>query len=286
MKIKFLSVFAIFALAVASCAGDEAKETGNKKKVTGVVEFDDKDVFGSDDYEFVLPRPFALAANFQEAGMNYDATRMNPVDNVSRYNSKGAQLINFGVYSTDLVYNVMNEKPQKTMEYFVTIKDLAENFGMGSIFTEDDLAFEIEQNIADREKMEDLLIEVHERSQEYLDDNDMRYLAAIQFSGAWIEGMYLVSFDVVEQDPKKVGYKLVDQMSLLENTIHALDVYPNKDEAIGKVLTSLKELQTTYNNFDSVKATGGKGFPDLTASEIEVIAESIQEIRQMVIELK
>ena len=285
MKNKFILFLSCVAL-FTSCSDEDATNASEKKKVTGTIEVETDDVFASADYEFVLPRPFALAANFQEAGMKYDASRTNPTENVSNYNSKGAQLINFGVYSTDLVYNIMNEKPQQTMKYFLTIKDLAEKFGMGSIFTEDDLALEIEKNIADREMMEELLIEVHERSQEYLDDNDMRYLAAIQFAGAWIEGMYLVSFDLTEQDVNVVGPKLIDQMTLLKNTIHALEVYPHRDDAINQVLEALKTLQDNYNNFGSVVATGGKGMPKLTGEEIAQVAQEIQEIRKMVVELK
>lgn len=283
---KNYSIFSLIAIMTLlwSCT-DEAATNAVEKKTSAAVEVDTTDVFGSDEYEFVLPRPFALASSFQEAGMTYDASRMNPVENVDNYKTKGAQLINFGVYSTDLIYNILNDQPQQTMKYFNAVRLLADNFGMGSIFTEDDLAFKIEENISDRRALEDLLVDVHELSQEYLEDNDMRYLSAIQFSGAWIEGMYLVSFDIVNQDSKKVGFKLTDQMTLLSNTIKGLEAYPSRDKDINKVLNELKSLQEMYDNFESVKKTGGKGFPDLTDEDIKQIAEKIQEIRKLVIEL-
>lgn len=247
------------------------------------IEIETDDVFGSDKFEFVLPRPFALASSFQEAGMEYQPGRTNPVSNLTNYNSKGAQLINFGVYSTDLVYNILNEKPQQTMDYFNTLKQLAEKFGMGSIFTEDDLALEIEQNITNREMLEELLVDVHERSQEYLEDNDMRYLSVIQFSGAWIEGMYLASFDFVKQDRFVVSVKISDHMNLVNNTIKGLESYKNRDEAIEYILAGLKEYRELYDNFESVKATEGKGIPELTSDEIQQVAGKIKEIRTKII---
>ena len=284
MTTNKIIMLAFSVVLFASCNDNEAVDSANQKKIVGVIEVDTTDVFGSDAYEFVLPRPFALAASFQEAGMTYSAGRTNPVENVTRYKTKGSQLINFGVYSTDLVYNILNDQPQQTMKYFQVVKELAEKFGMGSIFTEDDLALEIEKNISDRDELEYLLVEVHERSQEYLEDNDMRYLAAIQFSGAWIEGMYLVSYDIVNQDPKLISHKLSDQMSLVRNTIHGLEVYPNRDESINKVLERLKGLENMFNNFESVKATGGVGFPQLTEKEIQRIAEEVREIRAIIVE--
>lgn len=267
------------SLLVFSCTEEEPiKETPS-----AIIEVDTTDVFGSDRFEFVLPRPFALAASFQEAGMSYSPGRTNPIENVDNYTTKGDQLINFGVYSTDLVYTIISDQPQQTMLYFNTLKKLADKFGMGSIFTEDDLALEIEKNISNRDMLESLLVDVHERSQEYLEDNDMRYLSAIQFSGAWVEGMYLASLDFTSKDPKEVGYKISDQMTLVKNTIRGLEMYPNRDESINQILEELKSFEAMYANFESVLETKGIGFPELTKEEIQQIATKIAEIRALII---
>ncbi len=275
---KFFTLITV-GLIITSCS----EETPVKETPNAVIEVDTADIFGSERFEFVLPRPFALAASFQEAGMSYAPNRTNPVENVTKYNLKGAQLINFGVYSTDLVYNILNDQPQQTMLYFNTLKDLADKFGMGSIFTEDDLALQIEQNISNREELEGLLVDVHERSQEYLEDNDMRFLSAIQFSGAWVEGMYLASLDFSKKDPAEVGHKISDQMTLVKNTIKGLEMYPNRDESINQILEELKSFEAMYQNFESVLATEGVGFPELTQDEINQIATKITAIRNLII---
>jgi len=277
-KSKFI-YFLLLGLVLTNCT----EESTIKEGPNGIVEVDTNDVFGSDRFEFVLPRPFALAASFQEAGMSYAPGRTHPVENVNNYLTKGSQLINFGVYSTDLVYNIINEQPQQTMIYFNTLKTLADKFGMGSIFTEDDLAIEIEKNISNRDMLESLLVDVHERSQEFLEDNDMRYLSAIQFSGAWVEGMYLASLDFTSKDPAVVGHKITDQMTLVKNTIRGLEMYPNRDESINQILEELKSFEAMYNNFESVLATEGVGFPELTKEEIDQIAKKIGEIRALII---
>lgn len=264
-----------------SCNSEETsiKKESTKKK-TGVVEIDTVDAFTSDKFEFILPRPFALAASFEEAGMSYDETRMNSLENLDTYKSEGKKILNFGVYSTDLVYNIINEQPQYSMKYFNGLKTLADRIGMGRIFTEDELALKIEQNIADREKMEELLVDVHESSQEYLQNNQLRFLSIIQFAGAWVEGMYLASFDFDEKDPKVISNKIVDHMTLLNNTVKGITLYEDRDEDLQKVLDGLIDIQMAYNNFESVK--NAEGMPTLTTDEINTFKSKIRDVRTLI----
>ena len=272
----------LIALVFGGCDSSEESgpvKTGDKR---ATIEVDDSDVFTSMDYEFVLPQPFALAANFQEAGLAYDAQRMNPVGNASTYKTKGKKLLNFGVYSTNLVYTILNERPQASMEYFKVLKELAESMGMGVIFSEDDLAMEVEANIANREVLEDLLIDLHERSQEYLQDNDMRQLAAIQFTGAWVEAMFLAAHDFNDEISLDVSAKIDDQMTLLDNAIFALKSFEDRDQDLQEVLNELKTLQETYTSFDSVK-NPVEGIPHIDKEEVGQIKDRIFLIRKLIV---
>ena len=267
---------------ISSCESDESSQivkSGNKK---AIIEIDSTDVFSSSEYEFALPQPFALSANFQEAGLTYDAQRMNSADLAGSYKTQGKRLLNFGVYSTDLVYNILNDRPQESLKYFKVLKDLAESIGMGVVFSEDDLALKVESNIANREVLEDLLIDIHERSQEYLQDNDMRQLAAIQFTGAWVEAMYLASFDFSVEETNDMSAKIDDQMTLLRNAIFALETFENRDVDLNAVLTSLKELQEMYTNLESVQSPVA-GIPKLTKEDVEGISNHIQNTRQLIV---
>lgn len=282
MKYYTKSLFVLLTIGILLSCSNEASDpqVSNKSKKKGVVEIDTTNTFTSDQFEFVLPRPFALAASFEEAGMTYDETRMNNLENVDKYKSEGKKILNFGVYSTDLVYNIMNEQPQYSMKYFSALKTLADRIGMGRIFTEDDLALKIEKNIADKKKMEELLVDVHDASEEYLQNNQLRFLSVIQFAGAWIEGMYLASFDFDSKDQKIISNKIVDHMTLLNNTIKGISHYEDRDADLQKVLDALIEVQTTYNNFESVK--GVKGMPTLTSKEIQLFKGKIHDVRKLI----
>ena len=281
MKLFYWAWFFI-GLAFVACDssdGDGPVTTGDKR---ASIELDNADVYASADYEFVLPQPFALAANFQEAGLNYDEQRMNNVDKASTYKTKGKKLLNFGVYSTNLVYAILNERPQASLKYFRTLQELAESIGMGAVFAEDNLAEKIEKNIVNKEVMEDLLIDLHERSQEYLMDNDMRKLAAIQFTGAWIEAMYLASHDFEDEVDLTVSSKIDDQMTLIDNAIHAIETFENEDDDLLKVYEELLRFQKEYIDFESVK-NPVDGIPQLTSEEVNLLKRQIQSIRQLIV---
>lgn len=280
-NITKISVVLISFGILFSCNNEESStEPDATKKKTGVIDIDTTNTFTSDEYEFILPRPFALAASFEEAGMSYDQTRMNSLDNLDSYKSEGKKILNFGVYSTDLVYNIINEQPQYSMKYFEALKTLADRIGMGRIFTEDELALKLEKNIADREKMEELLVDVHESSQEYLQNNQLRYLSVIQFAGAWVEGMYLASFDFDQKDQNVISNKIVDHMTLLNNTIKGISLYEDRDEDLQKVLDGLIDIQTAYSNFKSVK--NADGIPTLTSEEINTFKSKIRDVRTLI----
>ncbi|HLV41532.1 MAG TPA: hypothetical protein VKY37_04580 [Brumimicrobium sp.] len=276
-----LTLLGASLLLITSCSNNEENATDKNLKKTAMIEVDTTDVYTSNDYDFVLPRPFALVTSFEEAGMDFVASRMNDPKNIEKYTTDGKQLLNFGVYSSDLVYSIINNQAQSSITNFNAIKGLADKIGMGSIFSKEELALEIEKNIANRDEMESLLIDVYERSQEYLENNEMRVLAAIQFSGAWFEGMYLATFDLDKKEKKKLSHTVVDHMSLLKHAIKGLEAYTDRGANIDELLTEMKSLQNTYNELRSIKEA--KGFPELTLEEIKVVATKIHKIRSLII---
>ncbi|PKR80972.1 hypothetical protein CW751_07345 [Brumimicrobium salinarum] len=279
MNIKNMILIGSGCLFLYSCNSNEETAATDELK-TPKIEVETDDVYNSEEYEFILPRPYTLVTSFDKVGMNFEASRMNDPANVDQYSTDGMQLMNMGVFGSDLVYAITNNQPQHSIMYFNAIKKLGDKIGMGRIFNEEELATRIEKNIADEEKMKDLLIDLDEKSQEYLENNQMRMLAAIQFSGAWIEGMYLATFDIEEKDQSKLSHHLVDHMSLLKNAITGIEAYEQRSDQLSDILADLEALQTQFNNFESLKNT--EGFPELTREEIETLATDIHKVRNKI----
>ncbi|MBW7869081.1 MAG: hypothetical protein H3C31_12230 [Brumimicrobium sp.] len=278
MKIlKNLSFIGLGLLIVASCTNET---NNNDVKIT--IDTDTSNVLSSEEFDFKFPHPYALVASFEEAGIAFDATRINSLENAKNYNTEGKELLNFGVYSSDLVYSIVNNQPQYSLKTFNTIRQLADKVGMGKIFEKEDLAKEVEANIGDRNKMEDLLLDIHERLQEYLQDNGIRVYASVQFAGAWVEGMYLASYEFEKKDFKILSVKVADQMNLLKDAMKGLEAYQKENTDLADFIGKMSELQATYNGFESVQ--NAQGLPILSENEVAKIFESINAIRAIAIQ--
>ncbi len=282
MKTKrSLSLTIVSAVLIASCSNEPDEKNNNAEIVKKAkIEVDTTDVFSSEKYDFMLPQPFALVSSFEKVNLKYDVTRMNAPENVENYNSEGKKILNFGVYITDLVFSIIHEKPQSSMNYFNAVKEMADRIGMGSIFTQESLADSIEKNIADREKMEYLLIDVHEKSQEYLESNEMRLLAGIQFAGAWSEGMYLATREIPKDDRDGFVASVNDQMSLARNAIEGIEEYKERDMDLDVVLGKIQSIEAKYNDFEAVK--NRKAVPLLTDEDLAVLQKAFDDLRSTI----
>src|SRR5690554_7876615 len=120
-------------LLITSCSNNEENTKAPELKKTAIIEVDTTDVYTSDDYDFVLPRPFALVSSFENAGLDFVASCMNDPKNIEKYTTDGKQLLNFGVYSSDLVYSIINNQAQSSITNFNAIKGLADKIGRAHV---------------------------------------------------------------------------------------------------------------------------------------------------------
>jgi hypothetical protein len=193
--------------------------------------------------------------------------------------------LNLGVYSTDLAYCAINNKSQEARTYLLAIQDLGSKVGMESVFSDKALIEKFDKNLSDKDALTELIYEIQDKSDAYLEDNDLKYLAAVQFAGAWAEGIYLG----IDDSKKKgdLGTALVDQMVLLKNTIKALKKHPAKDDKrLQEVIGLFENVLSTYEGLESVKkANKNINFevPKLTPAEFDQLAGKITELRNSIV---
>lgn len=280
-KFQLAVPLAVTALLLTSCSGNSENRKKKAEITTDV--FDEKAV--SEDQEYILPQPISLAQAFKNAGMTYTPGRTNPVSAKDHYALKIDQLLNLGVYSTDLAYCAINNKPQEAREYLAAIRHLGTRVGMESVFSDKAMLERFDKSLDNPTALEDLIYEIQEKSDAYLADNDMRYIAAVEFAGAWAEGMYLG----IEDTRKKLSLMrvaIVDQMTLLRNTIKGLESHPSADKRLKAVTAEFRKVLETYNGFASVaKATANSNVvsPEITAEEFDQLAGQITALRNAII---
>src|SRR5258708_2803907 len=92
----------------------------------------DEEVIGNILQE--IPSPLEISVLLKESGTKYNATILNPADNLSKYNSNFKKALNLGIYGTDLGYTNIYEQNQDGIKYLTTIKSLADGLNIGQFF--------------------------------------------------------------------------------------------------------------------------------------------------------
>jgi len=279
-KIHFSIPIVAAALFLSACSGGENQVTDQQEVVV-----DQENSAVSDDLDFVLPQPISLASAFKNAGLSYVSGKTNPASNKDQYAKKIDQLLNLGVYSTDLAYCAINNKTQEARDYLSAIQNLGSKVGLESVFSDKSLIEKFDKNLSNQAALEDLIYEIQDKSDAYMQDNDLRYLAAVEFAGAWAEGMYL-GIDDTRKKESTMSVAIVDQMTLLRNTIKGLKSHPSKDARLIEVIALFQDVLSTYEGFVTVKNTAKNvnfKAPQLSAEEFDKLADKIVSLRNGIV---
>ena len=241
-------------MVFTSCGGDSTIDEGiDLVDSDTLVDDSFNDMFESPDVDYHLPSALQVASIFKKSGMKFNSGVINSTENSSNYSTELQKMLNFGVYSADLAYSVTNDQANEARKLITVIKDLADSQGMSAVFDNKDLMDRFDMNIEIQDSIEIIMVEIHERTEEYLDENDMKHTSAVHYCGAWVEGMYLGVYDFEHNDENpSVGSQITEQMEILNNIIKGLKDPRNRDIGIEPMISDLQNIQTTYDSFESV----------------------------------
>lgn len=280
----------VTSLINMSCGNETTIDEGiHIEEIETVDEFDElsEDIFESPDMDYHLPSALQIASIFKKSGMKFNSEVMNPTDNSSKYTTTASQMLNFGVYSADIAFCVINNQTNEAREIVVVIKELAEVQGMNAIFDNQDLLDRFEASIGMEDSIEFITIEIQERTEEYMLENEILHFAAVHYAGAWVEGMYLgvVDYDS-DKEKASVGAQLIEQMEILSNIIKGAKDPRNNDIDLEDIISDLEHIQATYVEFESVKTyQSDPALVDFTLSDEEytILSGLIKDIRLKII---
>jgi len=291
MKNKFIkSLFYIGVVSLMiSCEGEQSIDNNIDVEENDSLEVEiEVDLFGeSPDVDYHLPSALQVAAIFKKSGVKFNEGVANATDNVQSYTSELQQKLNFGVYSADLAYCITNEQSNEARKYITAVQEIAEAQGMEAVFDNKDLMDRFDKNLENSDSVETIMIEIHERTEEYMEDNDLTHNSAIHYAGAWVEGMYLGFYDYEHSSEKSdIGAQLTEQMEILKNIIKGLKDPKNNGINLEETIADLENIQNTFMNFESVKAfNADENAIDLilTDKEINEIGILIKDIRAKIV---
>lgn len=255
-------------------------EAPKKEVEEEVIEVVEEEMEEEETAELMLPSPIQIAAMFNRSGLSYNAELPNSPESVSNYNTKSKKYLNFGVYSADMAYAVLNDKQQAAIDYLAAIKTLSDETGMEAIFGSGDLINRFEKNIGTRDSVLRILTEIKIKTDSYLQENKEQSKSAVFFAGAWIEGMYLGIKSI--EGNEMVKDRVLEQMNVVPGLIAALKTQSDESLDLTALTTSLEEL----NSFFSTNSTEDEdGYAMLTAENMTTLSTKINEMRSMIVSL-
>ncbi|MCB0430526.1 MAG: hypothetical protein H6585_12695 [Flavobacteriales bacterium] len=266
-------------LLFSACGSGDTSEEQDDNMDTSIVE---QAADASEAYNVVLPSPLQIARIFQQAGLTYQADLVNKIENSGLYATQTGKTLNFGVYSSDLAYLVLNNQNQEALVYLKSLKDMAGNIGLSPIFNDEKLVNTFEKNMGNPDSLISVLAEIQEKLDMILQDNEQEHLHAVIFAGAWVEGMYMGSKVSVQGSQDGVNNKLMEQMNILESLITGLQQQPDKNDEINSLIGQLQDVHKFY---EELNARAGEQTPTLTAEKKKELSDRISLIRNGIVKV-
>lgn len=285
-SIKKALILSFTTLLMTQCGGGNedvinktTEETVNtNQEVSPRIEIDTTDY----DYEFVPPSPIQIASILRKANMPYEDGLTNPTENADNYASQYKQSLNFGVYACDLAYCVTNNKSTEAAEYLKTVKKMSAKVGLSAVFDNESLIKRFENNIGNQDSVMSLLFDIQMLTDDYIQDNELRDLSVIYFTGAWVEGMNIGTHTIVGNTDHKISVLLSEQMTIAESIIRGLRAVENPSNDLVDLTDHIEEVVDAYHNLWSVKKEG----ENIEYLDVELTHDEVVSISDMILELR
>lgn len=298
MNIQKTTIFASFiaiSMAFVSC-GSSDDPNGNETVDTADAETKVRDVKAQNVF-YSIPSPIETTTLLKAAGAKYNAKILNPIENVSKYETVAAKALNLGVYGSDLSFTSIFDQTQESMLYLRCTNKLASGLGISGAFDETTTS-RIESNMQNRDSLLAIISDSYWNADSYLKENGQPGVSALIVTGGWMEGLYIATQVAAATKNEGIVTRIGEQKLSLDNLIALLESYKAENETIPSLLTQLAELKKTFDAIP-VTSTETKTTTDttkglstisnsssfkLTTEQLKQISDKCAQIRNKIIQ--
>lgn len=247
MKNLTLFIFIIQILLLVACedrSADHNEDLSLEQETTIETASDTSEV----KTVYMLPSPLRIANLFKNSGMHYIGGLTNSNGNISNYNTKHDLTLNFGIYSADMAYCMINNQSQQVINYMTSLKKLSEKLWLTDVLSNTGVYERIERNINNPDSLIEVVTFIQMEVDNYLEENGMNQAGSVIFAGAWVETIH-IAFKVIENEPNNnlLIAKLSEQSTVLNSLIKSikqLDV----EEEYDYLVVDLEEINAYFHN--------------------------------------
>ena len=230
-------------LLLAACGGAEQAPDNARTLVIG--EEDTRTTTAI----YQMPTPNELFSLVRDMAGEGHKRMLNPTSNADRYAGLRSRAVNFGVYSTDLVYASTFKLNVEVARYYLTTKKLAESLGITQAFTDADFV-RLEANLTRGDSLEVISNEAYLRAYERLQEEGMGATLSMVLAGGWVESMHLVLRQIEAFGANDaLMQRVAEQKVTLEHLLFLME--PHKDNAdVADLHGRLAAIRDIYDKVD------------------------------------
>ena len=276
INIKKTTLFVAICGLLAACSPSEPAPAEAE-----VIAEEGLDITEADNMIRQLPSPIEMAILVKHSGGEYNASLLNPIQNIDRYATVGKKTVNMGTYSADVGYTSLYKQTQETVFYLNNIRKLSDAIGLSDAF--DKSMFErIESNIEHRDSLLMILSKAYDTSNEYLKVNDRLNTSLLMLAGGWIETMYLAANlgETGGRPNQDIAMRVAQQDLVLKKIIAGMRTIKT-DPLVTEFADKLEELSVIFVAPELISGEGENAKVDMV--KMEKVFTKIDEIRAWVI---
>ncbi len=242
-----------------------------------------------------VPEPSDIPYQLKATGAEFNADLPNPHANVEKYlttNNKAA--LNVGVYATNVGYVAVYEQVQNALDYIKAVERLGDKLDIINAF-DPKMQERFKGNLSNVDSLTAIIDEALKQSDQYLKENERNSVAAMVFTGSFVEGLYIATQivatypeDILPKDAKEevlLGLVriIIDQDKPLGDLIKALKSL-EADAEIKEYISDLEALAAIYKSLNiQEKIEKNQGALILNDETIKGITAKVKEIRTKIV---
>ena len=258
-KLLHIILIGLVVVSFAACnrsgkSTDNSSQQGEEtlKDSSIILEEQNKNIVGMiNGTIYCIPSPYDIMNYIKSLNLVYVRSLPNSVLNVTHYESSFKKLLNMGVYSIDISYMTMYEQMTDALNYFSTLKSLANQVELASVFDAATMD-ELENNMGSQDTLFQILSKKFQESDKLLKGENEMANASLLMTGAWIESLYLIT-QIHKQAPNELSVQKIAEYKLAaEAILNVLRPYYNKSDDFKNLIDAIVDI---CYEFDGIEYT-------------------------------
>jgi hypothetical protein len=242
--VKLLALTALLFLAQCTCNRQDSIQT------KGSLDSINNDT--TEKVSFILPAPEDILADILPEGVKINPQLANPTSNVEKYTITRMQALNLGVYVADFAYLNQSDNKTNALEYFKTIRELAQNLNIYGYF-DDSFFNRVTANLTNSDSLITIASEMYLSMSDVLENSNRDEIYALISAGAMVETLYLSAMTVTNYSEYQAIVKSLFDQRYLFDSMHAFLLQNKKDSNVKTVLDILENLKQILDEKDAVE---------------------------------